>query len=212
MELRWAVCLYRVCIRSGSETTVARSQREVQAGCGCWGQPEGQGWQDDRCQCGDDASSPVRLPPRQRCCSQDRSRKAAGGNAALAWGWPCGWGRWNAHNGILCSLLPYMSEFGLPAPLGSCILLRPLTWSRHTKAVNHCYLHDSPHNFSFKFIFFTSRHGVRCKLLALSFTSWDTWLCKFRAWGKQGPARAISTWCTVLRYLLFTETEELNAF
>lgn len=33
MELRWAVCLYRVCIRSGSETTVACSQREVQAGC-----------------------------------------------------------------------------------------------------------------------------------------------------------------------------------
>lgn len=70
MELRWAVCLYRVCIRSGSETTVARSQREVQAGCGCWGQPEGQGWQDDRCQCGDDASSPVQLPPRQRCRAQ----------------------------------------------------------------------------------------------------------------------------------------------
>lgn len=27
MELRWAVCLHRVCVRSGGETTVARSQR-----------------------------------------------------------------------------------------------------------------------------------------------------------------------------------------
>lgn len=72
------------------------------------------------------------------------------------------------------ALLPYMSVWS-PPPLGSCILFRPLTWSLHTKAVNHCYLHDSPHNFSLNFIFFTSRNGVKCKLLAPSFTSWDTY-------------------------------------
>lgn len=143
--------------------------------------------------------------------SQDRSRKAAGRNAPLAWSWPCGCSRWNGQNGILWTVWSPVAlhvRVWSPPPLGSYVLFRLLTWSLHTKAVNHCYLHDSPHNFSFNFIFFTSRNGVKCKFLALSFTSWDTWLCKFRVW----PARAISTWFTVLSYLVFTETEEFNAF
>lgn len=119
MELRWAVCLYRVCIRSGSETTVAGSQRGSAGGlrCGCWGQPEGQGWQDDRRQHGDDASSPVRLLPQQH---------GTGAEWVLvemhlqAWRWPCGRIRWNGQKGfwgLFGALLLYMSGFGLSPSL-----------------------------------------------------------------------------------------------
>lgn len=136
MELRWAVCLYRVCVRSGGETTVARSQRGS-AGrlrCGCRGQPEGQGWQNDRHQRGDDASSPVRLPPRRHGC------RAA---AATGAGWllvemhlqlgadpaaPAGEMVKAGFGGHFGGLLRYVSGFGLypsPPPLGSCSLFGP---------------------------------------------------------------------------------------
>lgn len=121
------------------------------------------------------------------------------------------WSKWDLVDSLEpCCLI--CQSLVTPPPLGLCILSKPLTWSLHTKAMNHCYFYDCPHNFFFNFIFFASRNEVKCKLLALSFTSWYSWLCKFRMWGKQGPARAISSWFIVLRYLLFTETEELNAF
>lgn len=60
-------------------------------------------------------------------------------------------------------------------------LVSPILWARVSysdpdmispyQGCNHCYLHDSPRDFSFNFIFITSRNGVKCKLLALSFTS-----------------------------------------
>lgn len=102
------------------------------------------------------APASAALPRR----SQDGSRKAAGGNAALAWGWPCGCSRWSGQNGILWTVWSpvalYVGVWSRPS-FEFIYLIQTLTWSLHTKAVNYCCLHESPHNFSFNFIFFTSR-------------------------------------------------------
>lgn len=79
------------------------------------------------------------------------------------------WSKW-----ILCTVWsPVALHVGVwsPPSFGLMYLIQTPDMISPYQGCNHCYLHDSPHNLSFNFIFSTSRNGVKCKLLALSFTS-----------------------------------------